>query len=210
MSEINVRVVEFGDRKHFQIQFVDPVTRKKKTRSTGVLKTGLKKDRVEAERVAAKWEAELREGRYSDPSTISWEQFRDRYEDEVLKGLANKTFDKVGCVFNLLESIISPRYLRDLTAERLSHFQARMRERRLAESTIAGNLAHLRAALNWAVNIGLLPAAPKVERPKRVKTGKIMKGRPITTEEFERMLAKTAFVVGEENASPWRHYLRGL
>lgn len=210
MTEIKVKVVEFGDRKHYQMQYVDPVTRKKRTRSTGVVKTGLKKDRTEAERVAAKWEAELREGRYCDPSKTTWAQFRERYEDEVLSGLADKTFQKVNSVFNLVEAILMPRLLRDVTAERLSTFQAKMRERSLAESTIAGNLAHLRAALRWAVTIGLLPVSPKVERPKRSKSGKMMKGRPITTEEFERMLGKVSTVVGDKSASAWRYYLRGL
>ena len=37
-----------------------------------------------------------------------------------------------------------------------------------------------------------------------------MKGRPVTTEEFERMLTKTADVVGETAAPSWRHFLCGL
>ncbi len=37
-----------------------------------------------------------------------------------------------------------------------------------------------------------------------------MKGRPITGEEFDRLLAKTAAVVGDAQAESWRHYLRGL
>ncbi len=37
-----------------------------------------------------------------------------------------------------------------------------------------------------------------------------MKGRPISQEEFERLLAKTAAVVGEEAAESWHHYLLGL
>jgi len=37
-----------------------------------------------------------------------------------------------------------------------------------------------------------------------------MKGRPITGEEFDRMLAKVSAVVGDKTAESWRHYLRGL
>ena len=37
-----------------------------------------------------------------------------------------------------------------------------------------------------------------------------MKGRPITGEEFDRMLAKVPEVVGDAAAESWRHYLRGL
>jgi integrase len=66
------------------------------------------------------------------------------------------------------------------------------------------------AALNWAAEEkGWLESVPKI--PK-VKTAKLrhMKGRPITTEEFERMLEVTAAVVGEAAAPSWKHLLRGL
>ena len=41
-------------------------------------------------------------------------------------------------------------------------------------------------------------------------TGRPMKGRPITAEEFERMVAVVPSVVGDDQALPWRHYPRGL
>ena len=50
-----------------------------------------------------------------------------------------------------------------------------------------------------------------IEMPKRAKKSKgKMKGRPITLEEFERMLAKVPDVVGERAADSWTHYLTGL
>jgi integrase len=223
-EEIKVTVVEFGDRAHYQMQFRDPFTGKKKTRSTGVERGGAKA-RKEAEKAAGKWEAELREGRFQNTSKMTWQAFRDRYEKDVLTSLAEGTDAKVQGVFNSLESILAPARLRDLTAERLSHYQSKLRENGLAESTIAGMLAHLRAALNWAAKMGMLPKAPAIERPKRAKSSKIMKGRPITLEEFERMLAKVADVVTaelaedaepvaaaerEEAIAAWKFYLRGL
>ena len=71
-------------------------------------------------------------------------------------------------------------------------------------------LSHLGASLKWAQRIGLIPVAPTIERPKRGKTSQLMKGRPITGEEFDRMLAKVPAVVGDKRAEPWRDYLRGL
>jgi integrase len=56
----------------------------------------------------------------------------------------------------------------------------------------------------------MLPTLPKIDRPKRVKGSKMMKGRPITREEFERMLAKVESVVGMGSAPAWSHYLEGL
>ena len=154
MESIRVTVVEFGDRKHYQMQYRDPINGRKKTRSTGVARTGRKKQRTEAERVAAKWESELREGRYREASVITWQNFRHRYESEVLTGLAQGTDQKVQGVFNLLERIVNPQRLRELTAERISHFQAKLRDGGRSESTIAGYLAHLKAALRLGCQNG--------------------------------------------------------
>ncbi len=225
MQEIKVTVVEFSDRKCFQMQYRCPLTGKKKTKSTEIERDGSKRARREAERAAGEWEKQLREGRYQDASKISWGDFRERYENEYLSSLAESTDAKVQGVFNSIESIISPARLRDLSAERLSHFQSKLRENGLAESTIASMLAHLRAALNWAAKMGMLPKAPTIERPKRAKGSKMMKGRPITLEEFERMLDKLPDVVTKElkddatdldeqqrqaAIDSWTFYLRGL
>ncbi len=58
--------------------------------------------------------------------------------------------------------------------------------------------------------MGLLAKLPSIEIPRRAKGQKLMKGRPITGEEFERMLAKVPDVVGEAAATSWTHYLNGL
>ena len=50
---------------------------------------------------------------------------------------------------------------------------------------------------------------PKIQRAKK-STGRPMKGRPITAEEFERMLNAVPGEVGEAAAAQWQHYLRGL
>ena len=54
-----------------------------------------------------------------------------------------------------------------------------------------------------------LLAFPKIHRLKK-SSGRPMKGRAITAEEFERMLAALSGVVGGEHAPHWRHSLRGL
>jgi len=210
MEEVKVKVVEFGNRKYYQMQFRDPMTGRKVTRSTRVERTGRKQDRIKAERVAAKFEAELREGRYREPSKVTWAEFRQRYEDEVLTGLAEATDLKVSGIFNTVEAILKPTRLRDVNEQRLSHYTAELRRRGRSEDTLAGHLAHLGAALRWAERVGLLPKAPRIERPKRAKGSKAMKGRPITGEEFERMLDKLPTVVGEKARPSWRHFLNGL
>jgi integrase len=57
---------------------------------------------------------------------------------------------------------------------------------------------------------GALSAGPSLPRQQRVKVTKAMKGRPITLEEFERMLANVAAVVGDAAAPSWKRLLEGL
>jgi integrase len=186
------------------MRYVDPATGKQRARSTKTT------DPSKAAKLAAKWEAELIEGRYQPPAKIAWETFRDRYEAEVVPSLAEKTGIMIATVFNAVERIAAPRKLSDLTAERLSFFQAELRKGGRCEPTIRTYLAHLRSALSWAADVGLLPAVPKIQKPKRAKTAKLMKGRPIAAEEFERLLRKTKLVVGADRAKAWRRFLRGL
>jgi integrase len=65
----------------------------------------------------------------------------------------------------------------------------------------------LRAALNWAERLKLIDEAPTVEMPR---AGRGMKGRPITAEEFERILKKVPATVGPNLASSWIWLLKGL
>lgn len=203
-DEIKVGIVAYPDRKFLVMRYRDPLTGKHVARST---KTA---DRGDAEKAAGKWEAELREGRYQVPLKMTWEQFQERYEKEVLSGLSPRSQQQALIVFKKVKTILNPIRVRDLTAERISHFQAALRAKKLSENTIDGYSAYLRAMLNWAERIGLLHKAPRVPRPKRAKSSKGMKGRPITREEFERMIAKTADVVGDDAKASWDHYLEGL
>ena len=66
--------------------------------------------------------------------------------------------------------------LANLTADRLSVFQSKLRDDKLAESTIGPMLAHLRAALQWGVRMKMLSAVPAMEKPKRAKGGEVDEG----------------------------------
>ena len=203
MNEIKVTVVKFPDRPSLMLRHIDPSTGKQKHKSA---KTHLKRD---AERAAAKWENELREG-IVDCGNVTWADFRERYENEVLASYAETTDLKAQGRMNALEKHLAPRLLRDITSERLSHFQMKLRQDGLAEATIKGHLVGIMAALRWAVKIGWLARVPKVDMPKRARGGLQMKGRPITGEEFDRMIAAVPKVVSAELADSWRHYLRGM
>jgi len=232
MNKTTVWVTEFADRPHYQLQWIDPITGRKRTKSSRVKRTGRERERKAADRAAAALEEKLRAGS-SEAGKISWEAFRLRYEAQALTALAPNTAAKVQTVFNAVERIlpnVGKGKLLDLTSERILHFQNALRQQGRAEDTIAGHTAHLRAALRWSVEQGMLPSMPTIKRPKRAKRirgSSPMKGRPITGEEFDRMLHAVPAVVladrdeamelsldekaaDERAVEIWRYYLRGL
>jgi integrase len=256
-NEIKVTVISCTGRK-FRLRYLDPMTGRFRYKTAGTV------DAKEAQKAAGKWQAELREGRSTADSRLSWDAFRERYESEALPRLAHRTAELRHAVMGHIERILSPRRVADLTADRLSFFQAELRkpdaaavaraeaaviearrtieaartrprndqikrdpikaaERRLAaavetldrvrrpraDATIKSNLAHLRSILAWAVEIGALREIPRIKAPTRNVGSRVMRGRPVTGEEFDRMLAKVPDV-RPADADRWRHYLHGL
>jgi integrase len=187
----------------FQMQYRDAAGRKH-------ARTTSKTARRDALKVAATWEAELTEGRYQKASRTTWTDFRDRYESEKLPGNADRTADKASGVFNLIEEHLRPVLVADITFARLSTYCATMRKAGRAESTIKGHLSHLRSALQWAVDTDIIAAVPKMPKLTKAKQQKKMKGRPITREEFERLLDKCDTKLGERVSPSWRYLLEGL
>lgn len=219
-ANIKVYVVRFGDRATYQLQWRDPITRRLRTKTTAIEATGLKRDKKAAECLAHDLEKRLNDEGLTVPSRVTWAAFRERYEAEQVKGLAKRTGEKIASVLDRFEREVNPARLCEVDERRLSAYVTRLRAgdaskkvSPLKESTIDGHLAHLKAALSWAKDQKLLtaiPAFPKIKRAKLSRGEKVMRGRPITTEEFERMLAVVPEVVGEEAASDWCFYLRGL
>ncbi|MCA9028675.1 MAG: tyrosine-type recombinase/integrase [Planctomycetaceae bacterium] len=188
------------------MRYLNPLTGKQVSRSTGIERS-LKDGRKLAEREAAKWEADLQNGRYAAPSKIEWKQFRERYELEKLTGMSASYAATMRTVMAKVEATGVQR-LSQVNSDFLSRMQALLRAEGVSETTIRTYFKHLRAALSWAVELGMLPAVPRFVMPKRAKLSK-MKGRPITTEEFERMLTAAEKLEGYD-VSEWKRFLTGL
>jgi integrase len=189
------------------MRYTDPNTGKVFEKSTGA------RTITDAQKAAGKWEAELKEGRYKSTSKVTWAEFRRRYEDQKLASLKDTSERKTCSAFNALERILpilKTGRLSLLTAERLSEFQAGLRSAGLAEETIKGHLASLKAALRWARKMKMLAEVPEIDMPARAKTKKKMKGRAISGEEFDRILAAVPAIVGDQRAASWCHLLNGL
>lgn len=212
MSELKVYAIAFGQRGTYHLQWKCPNTGRKKTRSTDIKITGRAKERTEATKAAAAMETKLRSNYTANTTAATWAAFRERYEKEVCSGKAPNTLIKVLGVFNAVERILNPQKLVDLTEERISYFTSELRIAKKAEASIKSTLAHLKASLRWAKKMKLLAEAPAIEMPTRGADKS--KGRPITGEEFDRMIAAVPKVLKElhreKYTDHWQRLLRGL
>ena len=80
-EEIKVKVHSYGTGRPLSLVYFDPISGKKKAKSSGTT------DWREAERLAGELQKELEAGRYTPPSKITWQQFRERYKAEHLASL---------------------------------------------------------------------------------------------------------------------------
>ncbi len=159
--------------------------------------------RRDAERVAAQIVAGLVS---SDSQRMTWKAFRSRYEIDHLS-----TLKRPGCFKSAaakMEAMIKPHYLDELDAARMKQWRQKMLAAGMPATSVASYLKHVRASLGWAEENGYIKVAPRV----RTGTTAKMKGRPLTAEEFERMLRVTPQVkpIGKLNAPAWRRLLNGL
>src|SRR5262249_4643169 len=118
MSEkrIVVWVQHFGDRDTLMLQWYDPNTGKSKSAGTC--------NPLEAEKIRADLEYELNHGLHNEPTRMSWEKFRDLFEQEYVAALRVDTRKVYNNVFNLFEKVCSPKTLRSISERTVSAFAA--------------------------------------------------------------------------------------
>lgn len=186
-------------RKYLQLYYLDPFTGREISRSSRT------DNHREAERAAMKWEQELESGVVD--KQISWEVFREKVRGEYLANRPQTTVNGYNCALSTFEDIIGkPRWLNLITSETLSRFAAGMRSAKIPNSTAAKHVRHLRAVLKWAEKLGVINRAPAVTMPRVAEKSK---GRPITVEEFDAMIAAIPANV-ESQPAAWEAFIRGL
>ncbi len=121
MSETEVKVVKYPDRKNLVLRWIDPETGRKRTKSAKTTR------RREAERMAAKLEADIKAGLLSGPPAVTWKEFKQAYQDDYLSSLADATFCTVGTTFAHVERILKPKLLKDLTGAAIATWQTKLR-----------------------------------------------------------------------------------
>lgn len=188
MSEkrITVWVQNYGDRSNLTFMWIDPITGKRKSQSAET------DNRAVAEMKRTILEADLNRGLHKEVSRMTWERFREMFEDEYVTSRRLNTREGYGFMFDSFERLCSPTSLRAVSARTISTFAAKLRKEpgkhgsTMQESTIKVRLQFLHTALAWAVKQKLIPECPEfpvIRPPKR-------KPQPVSSEVFERMLAK--------------------
>src|SRR5262245_59946140 len=179
-KRVIVWVQDFKDRPHLMLQWHDPVTGLRKSKTAGTCNP------LEAEKARADLEYELNHGLHQQASAMGWERFRELFEDEYLAGRRKNTVKNYAQTFDAFEKHAGNPRLRSVTARTLSAFKAAQLGAGLAAVTVKLRLTLLQAALAWAVRQGLLadvPEFPRVTVPRK-------KPQPVPSEAFEKLYDK--------------------
>jgi integrase len=164
-KRITVWVQRFNDRSTLVLQWIDPTTGKRKSKSAETA------DEKEAEGKRADLEYELNNGRYQEASRMTWERFRELFEAEYLPNLRRDTRRNYGATLDLFEKLCHPTSIRGVTERTVSAFAAALRKEpgRGHETMLASTVR---------VRLQFLHKVPK------------RKPQPVPAETFERLLDK--------------------
>ena len=185
-DRINVWVQRQAGRKLLRLQWHDPESGRRKSKSAGT------DDPAFAETARADLECMLNRGLHDEPSKLSWDRFREQYEAEKVSGDGKSNRERALSVLESFETTMRPKRIGDVTERTPSAYSVKLRERNLKPTTIKVHLTYLKVMLRWAADQHILPRAPKVIMPKIPKganKAKIRAAARITTEEFERLLS---------------------
>lgn len=186
------------------LRWTDPETGQRHARSAGTT------DRRKANRLAVRLEDELNAGTYQEPCRVTWQDFCLQYIQQELPRKKPRTQQAIMAAMNAVGRTLKPRMLTDLTTKRLSEFQRLLIKAKRSPETVNTYLSYLNVMLKWAVEMELLKQIPKLpQRPKRQQRSRA-KGRPITGEEFDRLIEAVPKVVGVHAEASWSRLLHGL
>ncbi len=134
MSEKRIRVwtQRFKDRPQLMLQWLDPDTGRRKSKSAGTA------DEAEAEQARSDLEYELNHGKHQAASRMTWEAFRDLFEVEYLPDKRPGTRDVYRATLDRFEQLCNPRTLRGVTERTVSLFAAGLRKEPGAGTRAAG------------------------------------------------------------------------
>jgi integrase len=182
-DEIVVMVVDRG-RRYLYLRYVDPIDGKVHEKSA---KTDKQKA---AQRAAWEWQAELNAGGGTSSGVVRWSLFRTEFMLNYLNSFSDGYASNVNGSLNVVEELMSPDTLARINDAWIARFHLLAKKRTVSPSTVKKYFQHLMTALNWAKDRGYIKNVPVLSKQLRQSNrgGKLMKGRPITGEEYERMV----------------------
>src|SRR5262249_1777641 len=123
-KRVTVWVQSFKDRPYPMLQWIDPETGRRKSKSAQTA------DPEAVEDARSDLEYELTHGKYQEASKLDWERFREMFETEYAAALRESSREKFAAVLDVFEQIVHPDKLRTITERTLSLFVKGMRERK--------------------------------------------------------------------------------
>ena len=201
-NSITVLVTRKSNRRYWTMYYVDPVTERQVSLSTNAT---TKKDALIA---AGKWQQQLDSDMYHPRQTMSWANFRERFEERHLSNLSWKSQEAYATALNHLQRLINPARLATINRQVLSDFISLLKDEGAKPTSINSYLRHIKAVLNWAKKEEFIQRPPEIALLPTIK-GKRMRSRPPVEEEFERMLAAVV-KIRPHDAKRWRQTLQGL
>jgi integrase len=144
-----------------------------------------------AQRAAGLWQAELNSDGVVTDHITEWEEFREDFFDNYVAERSASYGRNVASTFSVIADSMTPDKLNRVTTQWIKRFRTTARKQGKSQATLHKYMQHLRTALKWAHDQDYLKKVPKFPTAQREasKGKKLMKGRPITLEEFERLQA---------------------
>ncbi len=158
-----------------------------------------------AERLAAQKELEL-DGFVETITT--WDELYLLFHAEHLDSQKPSSRSSSDTALKKFNAICKLNKLKDISSKTVSRFVSELRKQGLRPDSIKGYLKRVMAVLNWAYEMGHIQRKIRYKsKQKSVKSQ--MRSRPITSEEYERML-ESVETVRPSDYELWKFYLKGL
>ncbi|HEV8066220.1 MAG TPA: tyrosine-type recombinase/integrase [Planctomycetaceae bacterium] len=141
---------------------------KRRNRSCGPGKRG----KWAAEKLADRLHSQLVTGTYECTTRTTWQDFRKRYDEQMVSRMAPQTKETVGYILDHFERIVKPAKLSGITAQTMARYVAKRlaekprQEKSVSAATVNRELRSFKAALNVALEWELIARVPRIRMLK--------------------------------------------